>query len=95
MRGKGGIYGPADVNFSVIAKLQEAYDLGTAQNVVRPNSSLIAAHDVALHQALVKIGRIATGVLHDDNYVDAIGYINLAYALVLKIREEAYHDSER
>lgn len=36
------------------------------------------AHDQAIEMALMKIGRIATGKLKDDNYDDLIGYTTLA-----------------
>ena len=38
----------------------------------------LGAHDVAVMMALVKIGRIGSGVVVRDNYVDAVAYIGLA-----------------
>jgi hypothetical protein len=38
----------------------------------------ITSHDVAVMMALVKIGRIASGVSVPDNYIDAVAYIGLA-----------------
>jgi len=38
----------------------------------------INAHDVAVMMALVKIGRISSGVTVPDNYVDAVAYMGLA-----------------
>jgi len=41
----------------------------------------ISAHDVAVCMALVKIGRIASGVVIEDNYVDGVAYLGLAHQL--------------
>jgi hypothetical protein len=41
-------------------------------------SEPITAHDVAVMMALLKIGRIASGVTVKDNYVDAVAYMGLA-----------------
>jgi hypothetical protein len=60
-------YGSPEDNLGRIAALWAAYlgkDLG--------------AHDVAVMMALVKIGRIGSGVTVRDNYVDAVAYIGLA-----------------
>jgi hypothetical protein len=60
-------YGAPEDNLGRIGALWSAYlgkDLG--------------AHDVAVMMALVKIGRIGSGVIVRDNYVDAVAYIGLA-----------------
>ena len=41
----------------------------------------ISAHDVAVCMALLKIGRIASGVVVEDNYVDGVAYLGLAHQL--------------
>ena len=60
-------YGAPEDNLGRIGALWSAYlgkDLG--------------AHDVAVMMALVKVGRIASGVTVPDNYVDAVAYMGLA-----------------
>ena len=41
----------------------------------------ISPHEVALLMALLKIARISTGKFTPDSYIDACGYLSLAYAL--------------
>ena len=60
-------YGAPEDNLGRIAALWGAY-LGKS----------LTAHDVAVMMALVKIGRIASGVTVKDNYVDAVAYMGLA-----------------
>jgi hypothetical protein len=60
-------YGAPEDNLGRIASLWSTY-LGKPVN----------AHDVAVLMALVKIGRIASGVTVPDNYVDAVAYMGLA-----------------
>ena len=60
-------YGTPEANLGRIAALWSAY-LGKD----------LDAHDVAVMMALVKIGRIGSGVIVRDNYVDAVAYIGLA-----------------
>ena len=60
-------YGAPEDNLGRIATLWATY-LG------KP----LTAHDVAVMMALLKIGRIASGVTVKDNYVDAVAYMGLA-----------------
>jgi hypothetical protein len=60
-------YGAPEDNLGRIAALWSAY-LGKD----------LDAHDVAVMMALVKVGRIASGVTVPDNYVDAVAYMGLA-----------------
>ena len=60
-------YGTPEANLGRIGALWSAY-LGKD----------LDAHDVAVMMALVKIGRMASGVTVADNYVDAVAYIGLA-----------------
>ena len=60
-------YGAPEDNLGRIGALWSAY-LGKD----------LSAHDVAVMMALVKIGRISSGVTVRDNYVDAVAYIGLA-----------------
>ena len=58
-------YGSPEDNFYKISKLWNAY-LG---------DNVTDSHDVAIMMALLKIGRIASGQVKEDNYVDACGYL--------------------
>lgn len=60
-------YGAPEDNLGRIGALWSAY-----------LSKDLNAHDVAVMMALVKIGRMASGVTVADNYVDAVAYIGLA-----------------
>lgn len=60
-------YGAPEDNLGRIGALWTAY-------VGKP----LDAHDVAVMLALVKIGRIASGITVPDNYVDAVAYMGLA-----------------
>ena len=60
-------YGAPEDNLGRIGALWSVY-------VGKP----LNAHDVAVMMALVKIGRIASGVTVPDNYVDAVAYMGLA-----------------
>ena len=39
------------------------------------------AHHIAMQLALLKVARIATGKFCEDNYIDAIGYLEIARKL--------------
>ena len=60
-------YGAPEDNLGRIGALWSVY-------VGKP----LTAHDVAVMMALVKIGRIASGVTVRDNYVDAVADMGLA-----------------
>ena len=54
------------------------------------------AHDHAIEMILVKIARIATGDVVEDNYVDIRGYAELARMSALRAKEEGeQRDSKR
>lgn len=57
-------YGPIEDNFGLIAKLWNVYC----------GDCLFDAHDIAIMMALLKIGRIASGQVKEDNYIDLAGY---------------------
>lgn len=42
----------------------------------------LSAYDVAVMMALLKIARTKTGTFNEDDYVDAIGYLAIARAIV-------------
>lgn len=71
------VYGSPENNFSKIAEYWNAY-LGER---IEPG---IDAEDVALMMALLKFGRITTGVIKEDNYIDLIGYIGCAGEIATK-----------
>jgi len=56
-------YGTPENNFARIANLWNAY---------KPCG--FTAHDVGVMLALLKIGRIASGQIKADNYIDLAGY---------------------
>ena len=56
-------YGSPENNFKRIADLWTAYS-------GRPYT----AHDIGIYLAMVKIGRIASGNVKADNYIDLAGY---------------------
>jgi len=57
-------YGPPEDSFTAIAKLWSAY-----------KGCEFSAKDVAVMMSLLKIGRIVTGQIKEDNWVDAVGYL--------------------
>jgi hypothetical protein len=63
-------YGNPESNFKIIAELWSAYLTKKANMKI----ITITPHDVAIMMALLKIGRIASGQVKDDNYIDLAGY---------------------
>lgn len=77
-------YGTPEDSFSAIGKLWFCYT-----SMVEPGKYSLS-HMVAMYMALMKIGRIATGqVGHRDNYVDAIGYLDIAATLAMPEKDNA------
>lgn len=68
------IYGNPENCFVCIAALWNAYLAGGHES----RNPSISAHDAAVMLALLKVARIAHGTDHEDNYVDAAGYMALA-----------------
>ena len=66
-------YGGMEDNFITIAKLWSAY-----------SNREYTPHDVAIYLALLKIGRIASGQIKADNYVDLAGYASCACEIATK-----------
>lgn len=66
-------YGTPHDNFKIISNLWTVY----LQKVAGLDTN-ITSQDVAIMMALLKIGRISSGVVKEDNYIDAAGYIALA-----------------
>lgn len=66
-------YGEPEDNFKIIADFWADY-LDTE----------VTPHDVGMMMTLFKIGRIKSGGVKDDNYIDAAGYIVCAGEIALK-----------
>lgn len=78
-----GLYGDALINFKAIGRLVEDYDMFSNNRHQYGAQHYSAAHEHAIHMALTKIGRIATGQPGvEDSYLDAIGYLALAWEIV-------------
>lgn len=73
-------YGTPKDNFSVIANFWSIYLF----RVIGAEVSL-TPHDVAIMMTLLKLSRIASGVVKDDNYVDAAGYIACAAEIATEV----------
>ena len=67
-------YGSPENNFIRIADLWTAYS-------GRPYT----AHDVGIYLALMKIGRIASGNVKEDNYIDLAGYAACAGEIITEV----------
>ena len=68
---RAATHGDAEDSFSSIAELWEWY-------LVRLDGKKLTAYDVAMMMSLFKHARAASNKGHDDNFVDAIGYLALA-----------------
>lgn len=68
-------YGPAAVNFAKIANLWNAY-LGLGDCLLSPE-------DVAMMMVLFKCARIRANNDHQDNFIDAAGYVALASEMAM------------
>jgi hypothetical protein len=65
-------YGSPENNFATIAALWEPY---LKRKCVSPNADVcVLPEDVGILLALMKIGRIASGNVKEDNYIDLAGY---------------------
>ena len=69
-------YGSPEDNFTRIAKLWSAY-----------SDIEFSAHDVGIYLALVKVGRISSGQIKADNYVDLAGYAACAGEIATERRK--------
>lgn len=71
-------YGSPESNFQLIANLWSAY-LDTE----------ISAVDVAMMMAMLKIARIKSGRLHEDNFIDLAGYAACAGEIACEEKPKA------
>jgi len=83
LKERGSTYGDSGINFGCISDLQVAFQRGQSSDADQQYGVTKAmpdynAHNVAIQMVLVKLGRIATGIPHQDNYDDAINYLKLA-----------------
>ena len=72
---RAGTYGSPEDNFALIGRLWSEYIRARHKVDV-----VVTGHDVAMMQIQLKIARVATGLHHDDNYVDIAGYAACAGA---------------
>ena len=70
-------YGSPEDNFAEIAKMWKHY-------LDMP----IDAHDMAIMMALLKIARIKSGQVKDDNYIDLAGYAACAAEIAARMDEQ-------
>lgn len=70
-------YGPPGINMAASGELKAVF----RRHVKRP---ITLAEQEAIDMALTKLGRIATGAVKRDNYVDCATYIAIAGEIALK-----------
>ena len=76
-------YGSPEDNFSTIAAMWEPY---LRRKCISKGAGVsVGAEDVAMLLALVKIGRIASGNVKEDNYVDLAGYAACAGEIITEV----------
>lgn len=69
-------YGTPEDNFQVIADFWNVYVNHTC---IDPDGKVVFdPHDVAIMMSLMKHGRICSGKIKEDNYVDGCGYLACA-----------------
>lgn len=67
------IYGPPHVNLSCQGELLAIYNRYCSPEKYSPG------HQAAISSIFQKLGRIATGKFHKDNYIDGLNYFAIAY----------------
>ena len=68
-------YGSPEDNFATIAEMWTTY---LRRSSSKFNQIVVTAHDVTVMMALLKIARIASGQVKEDNYIDGCGYLACA-----------------
>ena len=76
-------YGEVEDNFRLIADLWSAY-IGTD----------ISAVDVAMMMALLKVARVKSGRLHEDDFIDLAGYAACAGEIATRPYKDPILDFE-
>ena len=74
-------YGTPEDNFRVIGDFWNTYVNAAC---VKDGKVHFTPHDVAVMMSLLKHGRMATGQVKDDTYVDACGYLACACEIATK-----------
>lgn len=75
-------YGEPEDNFAVIAGFWNVYTKRRFSIDI-----CFDPHDVAVMMSLMKHGRIASGMIKTDNYIDAIGYLACASEIATKVHQ--------
>lgn len=78
LKERGSLYGDPLNNLATAYNLQDEY---YRYHPELEDTQRQRAHDLAMEMVLVKIARIATGKFCEDNYIDAIGYLEIARKL--------------
>ena len=78
-------YGTPEDNFQVIG---EFWDVYVNKACMEPDGRVhFSPHDVAIMLSLMKHGRISSGKIKDDNYIDACGYLACAAEIATSNKE--------
>jgi hypothetical protein len=74
------MYGKPEINLGCQAQLVDPYVRFVQQRSILRGEDFhsLSSADIAIIMCLVKIGRIATGEYHEDNFTDLKGYAELA-----------------
>lgn len=84
LKSRAPIYGEALVNLHCTQELCDVFD-GFEGKAFTTFGTMEQwkAHKAAIHLALTKIARIATGSFHEDNYYDGSNYIEIARKIMM------------
>lgn len=87
----GGVLDP-ETNFQCAIELANVFEANRMiPETWAPTRIREKAHAHAIRMLLMKVARIATGAPNAENYIDAIGYLQLAQRIAL--REEKHEIS--
>lgn len=78
-------YGEPEDNFTVIAELWTQYLIRACEALMKP----LTGYDVGMMMTLFKIGRMETGTIKRDSFVDALSYLACAAEIALRDTDEA------
>lgn len=85
LKERGSVYGDPKENLSVSSDLCAIYNRAVAAKMQVEGkvgfTKEEAAHHMSMIMTLSKIARVATGKFCEDNYIDAIGYLEIARKL--------------
>lgn len=77
-------YGDSDTNMQAYAELRAWWNHW--RNTLQLKSD---PHDAAMEMVLAKLSRIAVGIFHKDNYIDAAAYLAIAVQAECSARDKA------